>query len=293
MSGRVASGKSGWKPIAVWLLSASITLQLYALALPEFLRVGLHEESQNSEWTSPIWVIRESLQNLSIGFSGLAVVGVGFTLVLVGWFSLFQQSRRAALNMVLPPAAAGSLMLVLGHNLFPRFFFFSMAFGILIVVQGAVRLPKILGRFTGQLNWNADWLERVGTVLASAMILVSAVMVPRNYAMPKQDFAGARSFVEQQAGSNDHIVAVGLAGDMYSKYYAPTWQSTDSVANVEQLQTEYRRVWLVYTLAPQIKAFHPELWKKISQDFETVMTFPGTLNGGDVFVCRSRVLDRE
>ena len=88
--------RAGLKPIVSWLLSVTVTLQLFALALPEFLAVGLHEESKESEWTHPLWVITESLKSLSIGFAGIAVVLVGGAFVAFGWFMLFRKNRRAA-----------------------------------------------------------------------------------------------------------------------------------------------------------------------------------------------------
>ena len=139
--------RSGIRPIAAWMLSVTVTLQLYALALPEFLAVGLHEESKDSEWTNPIWVVTESLNGLSIGFAGMAVVLCGGAFVAFGWFSLFRKNRRAALVMVLPALLAGGTMLALGHNLWPRFFFFSMGFGLIIVIHGAMELPRAASKY--------------------------------------------------------------------------------------------------------------------------------------------------
>jgi hypothetical protein len=278
--------RSGLKPFVVWLLSATVTLQLYALSLPEFLSVGLHEESRNSEWTNPLWVLKESLENLSIGFAGIAVVLVGAAFVLFGWLSIFRRNRRAALWMVLPPLMAGSLMLVLGHNLFPRFFFFAMGFGLLIVIHGAVELPSFLSGFVASFKERRTMVSRVGVAFASLMIVASLVTVPRNYAMPKQDFSGAKSFVEGQMAQGDRVVAVGLAGDMYSRYFAPDWPVTDETTELAKMQGQGSELWLVYTLPFQIEAFHPELWQTIRQKYEIVRTFPGTLNGGEVVVCR-------
>jgi hypothetical protein len=38
----------------------------------------------------------------------------------------------------------------------------------------------------------------------------------------------------------------------------------------------------------EIQAFSPDVWRTIQNDYEIVRSFPGTLNGGDVFVCRKR-----
>ncbi|MGC4055088.1 MAG: glycosyltransferase family 39 protein [Paludibaculum sp.] len=50
-----------WVPFASMFLAGTLALQLYALALPEFLRTGLGEVSLPSEWTDPLWVVREAI----------------------------------------------------------------------------------------------------------------------------------------------------------------------------------------------------------------------------------------
>jgi hypothetical protein len=285
---RSSERRVGIKPIVAWLLSVTVTLQLYALSLPEFIRTGLHEESRNSEWTNPMWVLTESIQNLSIGFAGVAIVVIGVAFVAFGWLSIFRLNRRAAILMVLPPILSGGLMLVLGHNLFPRFFFFAMGFGILIVVHGAVNLPITLFRSISTLAKHPVMATRLGFALALFMILVSVVTVPRNYALPKQDFLGAKSFVESSRSEAGKTVAVNLAGDMFQKYYAPNWITTRSGPELAALDQQNDEVWLVYTMPFEIQAFSPDVWRTIQNDYEIVRSFPGTLNGGDVFVCRKR-----
>jgi hypothetical protein len=54
------------------------------------------------------------------------------------------------------------------------------------------------------------------------------------------------------------------------------------------LQQGNKAVWLVYTMPFEIQAFNPEIWRTIQDDYEIVRTFPGTLNGGEVVVCRQR-----
>jgi hypothetical protein len=279
--------------IVSWLLCASLTLQLHALALPEFLRSGLHEVSLPSEWTNPLWVIAESLRSLRIGFSGIVVVLCGGAMVCVGWLSLLRRDWRAALGLVLPATLAGGFMLALGHNLWPRFFFFSMGFGLLIVVRGAMAAPQLLARLIGkwrsrQNEWTARgrWVEAAGVALACLIIAASAATLPRNYRLPKQDFSGARDYVEQHRQPGDAVVAVGLAGMDYGRYFAPHWSSPETRAELEAIRQSHATVWLVYTLPIEIKAYRPDIWGIIERDFEIVKIFPGTLGGGEVYVCR-------
>ncbi len=279
--------RAGLKPIIAWLLSFSVTLQLYALALPEFLRVGLHEESADSEWTNPLWLITESLHSLSVGFAGIAVVLCGGLLVGFGWFSLFRRDRRAAVLMVLPAILAGSTMLVLGYNLWPRFFFFSMGFGILIVIHGAAEFPKYVASFVSNA-YTRQTAAYAGVAVAVMMVLVSAYTVPRNYALPKQNFSGAKYFVESNRLPGDVVVAVNLAGTMYGNYFAPDWGIARTGDELKNLPNSSNRVWVVYTLPIEIRSVRPDIWQVIESDFDLVQVFPGTLNGGEVFVCRSR-----
>jgi mannosyltransferase len=284
---------AGIKPIIAWILSVTVTLQLYALALPEFLSVGLHEESKNSEWTNPLWVLTETLQNLSIGFAGIAVVICGIVFVAFGWLKLFEKNRRASFLMILPPIFAGTFMLMLGHNLFPRFFFFAMGFGLLIVIYGAVELPKFVFEIIGSYRFRRNTIVNAGVGFASSMILASLITVPRNYSLPKQNFSGAREFVENNRLPEETVVAVSIAGLMYGNYFAPQWSVAKTGAELKKIESQNLKVMLIYTLSPEIKAFHPDIWGMIEKDYEVLKVFPGTLNGGEIFVCQKRNTSEE
>src|SRR5262249_13642040 len=196
-----------WWPLVAWLLCGSVTLQLYALSAPEFLGTALHEVSVPSEWTNPWWVLTESLRSLQIGFAGVTIVLCGGGLVSAGWLSLLRRDSQACLDMTLPPVLAGSTMLLLGHNLWPRFFFFAMGFALLIVVHGAMTVPRLLPilQFHGRRG------RQIGIILTSLIIVAAGMTVPRYYALPKQDFTGARDYVERYRTPQEEVVAVGLA----------------------------------------------------------------------------------
>src|SRR5206468_1873446 len=72
-----------WQPLAVWFLAVTLTLQVFALSLPEFLKYACHEPSMQSAWTDPRWVIMESLRHMKLGFGLVAAVGAG-VFVLAG-----------------------------------------------------------------------------------------------------------------------------------------------------------------------------------------------------------------
>ena len=276
------------RPFIAWALSVTITLQLYALALPEFFLLGLHEESKPSEWTNPLWVLTESLAALKIGFGGIVVVILGIAFVAFGWLLLFRKNRRAALVMTLPALLAGGFMVMMGHNIWPRFFFFSMGFGLIIVIHGATQLPPTFVDLVRPFRTFRPASSIVGTCLSLILIAASVATVHRNYSLPKQDFSGARSFVEHERSQGDGIVAVSLAGVVYGRYLTPPWPVASSASDLEALENRTDSEWLVYTIPIEIKAFKPDLWKVIERDYSVVKVFPGTLNGGEVFVCKKK-----
>ncbi len=283
--------RNWWPPILTWMLCGTLTLQLYALALPEFLSAGLHETSEPSEWTTLWWMVKESVRSLRIGFSGLVILLAGGVMVANGWLGLFKRNRMASLAMVVPAVFSGAVMVIMSHNIWPRFFFFLMGFGLLIAVYGALTVPQLLRWFVPAERISDRWLTNAGVALAVLMIVASTLTIPRCYALPKQDYTGARDFVERSRHTDDAVVAVGLAGVAYSKYFAaqwPMWNEAQTQAELDAVRKGHSDVWLVYTIPIQVKAYRPDIWQAIESDFEVVKVFPGTLGGGEVFVCRQK-----
>jgi hypothetical protein len=286
--GAARDKKIHWKLLAAWVLFASLTIQLHALSLPEFLRAALHEVSLESEWTNPLWVVTESLRSLRIGFSGIAVLLCGAIMIGAGWLSIVRKNTRAGILMVLPALLAGSTMLVLGHNLWPRFFFFSIGFALLIAVHGAVEMPRLLFASIKPLRAREALGLGAGLAMASLLIFASMLTVPRCYAFPKQDFTGARDYVENNRRQGDAVVSVGLAGGVYRRYLAQHWAVVETESELAAIQSEHETVWLVYTIPIQVKAYCPEIWDEVEKDYQVVKVFPGTLGGGEVYVCQKR-----
>lgn len=268
---------------AAFALAITLSIQEIALALPEFLRTAASEYSPPSEWINPLWVVRESLRSLQVGFAGSAVVLCGGMMIALGWFDIHRRQPRAAWAMVLPAVLGGGSMLLLGHNLWPRFFFFCMGFALLIAIHGAVELPRIVLshlRLTG--------LSRMaGYAAAGLMIAVSITTIPRVYG-PKQDYTGARNFILSRRGPGDKIIVAGLAMYAYTEYYETSWPTAHSAAELAELRRNGGRPFLVYTLLPDMMSAHADIWRIVQSDFETIKVFPGTLGGGEVYVARER-----
>ena len=275
-------------PFVGWALCGTLTLQGYALALPEFLGTGIHEVSEPSEWISLWWLVTESLRSLQLGFSAVAVLLAGGVMVCVGVWGLLRRDLMALASMILPPVFAGVTTLLWSHNFWPRLFFFAMGFGLLIAVNGALNLPQLLRWVVPAEKVSDRSLATAGVALAVLMIVASTATIPRCYALPKQNYTGARDFVESNRRNGDAVVAVGLAGVAYGKYFAPEWAAAQTQAELDAVRQGRSNVWLVYTIPIQVKAYRPDVWRVIERDFEVVKVFPGTLGGGEVFVCRQK-----
>jgi hypothetical protein len=262
---------------AAFALCGTISLQIYALSLPEFLRSAVSTSlgAAATQWTHPWWTVTESLRSLRLGSAAVVLAAVfGAALFAAGWLRIFRRQQPAAWALILPALLTGAAMLALGHCLFPRFFFFSMGFGVLILIHGAMLAAR--------------WSPRAGYGLAGLMIVASALTVPRCYALPKQDFVGARDYVERQRTAGDPVIALSLAARAYSEYYAPAWPAAWTSGELAALRGSSGHAFLVYTLPEDLRAFHPDLWSEVHADFDTIKIFPGTLGGGEVYVCRER-----
>jgi 4-amino-4-deoxy-L-arabinose transferase-like glycosyltransferase len=273
-----------WRPFLAMTLAATLTLQLYALSLPQFLASALHEVSLPSEWTDPVWVVRETLAGLRLGFAGVAGVAVGGALFLAGLVSIGRRDRTFIALLVLPGLLGGLCMLLLHHNLWPRFFFYCAGYAFLVFVRGTMVAAEAVAR---ALRTEAQ-AQRAGAVAVLLMAVGLAAVLPRCYRLPKQDYVGARSFVEARRQPGEPVVAVGLAGLSYGSYYAPAWPTPGTRPELDEIRRGAETTWLVYTFPPHLRAFCPDLWDAVQDDFEVVEVFPGSLNAGEIYVCRSR-----
>ena len=89
--GQVALG-SWWMPLAAGALCVTVTLQLYALSLPDFLNSGYNEVSLESEWTQVWWLVLETIRGLHIGYAGWFAVLAMIVVLGTGWLSIFRRS---------------------------------------------------------------------------------------------------------------------------------------------------------------------------------------------------------
>jgi hypothetical protein len=260
-------GRQAWRRTALGFgLGFALTLLLHAPAMASILSGVRHTVSVVQEWKSPLWTVLELARGLRAGYAGAAAAALAAALFLAGVWSYWRTRPAVVALLVLPPLIGSSILLAMGHHIWPRFFYFTMGFGALIVIRGALLIP------------------RAGMALAIGIVAVSAASVPFAYG-PKQDFGGARQFVLSQLKPGDQVATSDLSTWVYDSFYHAGWTDTRTAAELDSLRAKGGRTWFLYTLEPVFRSISPDVHAAVARDFHVVKVFPGTLKNGEVTVC--------
>ena len=259
-----------------------LTFQLHALILPAMFGGGLLNSGLQGRaiaWSNPLWALMELANGLQVGFSslgvGLAAVGV----FAVGLWDLGRRSPAIVALFLVPTVLGVTLMTSIGYTLFPRFFFFAMGFGVIILIHGAMQTGTLLGRLIG-LGARADWL---GAAACAAIVLLSALSL-RHVHAPKQAYDAAIAAIEAEEQPGDVVVTVGIAGFPFNAYFHKGWANVTTLAELDAIRATAPRTWLVYTMPVHAQTTYPEILAEFDRDYRLVGRFAGTLNGGEIVV---------
>ena len=268
---------------AVWgiVLATLFTLQLYALVLPQFLTTLLAPSPHAVEtaWKDPFWLALETMRGVAGSLPGgwFALLGA-FAVGAAGVVSYWKQSFATLALFTLPLLLTGLLILGLGHNLWPRFFFFGAGFGALIAIRGIFTLTAVLRLPRAHL---------VATVAGVLVVLGSAVTLTRAW-LPKQDYLGAARFVREAQGSGDAVVVVDLTEYPYRTYLQEPWSAVEDVTTLMEIERQHARTWVLYTFPIRLAMAHPDIWSRLQETYEMKAVFPGTVGGGAIVVMVNR-----
>lgn len=285
-------------PLMGFVLAGVLTLALYAPVLPQVLARTVGQQSSaaaqvQSAWTNPLWLVLETLRGLAAGAGGAAgyvVLPVGAAILLAGLVSYWRQDRYVVVLMALPGVITAVVMLFLEHNLWPRFFFFAIGFGMILLVRGAIVAGAWVHAGIQGSPEAGDTKTAWGTALVMLMILASAWSVRSAWIYPKQDFAGALQFVESQRQPGEPVALAGLAVFPYREYYKRDWPAVATRAELDAQRAQGQPTWLVYASPIFVESRQPEIWNAIRTEFEQVRVFRGTMGDGAVYVCRSKIV---
>lgn len=270
-------------PFLVGFIPAGLlTLLLYGPVLPQVLMASKTDLSNVATWRSVSWMVRELLRGLQLGPALVVIAAAGAIVVAMGSWSYGRTRPIIPWLLAVSALTGGGIMIALQHHLWPRFFFFAVGFGVLIVVRGLTQVACILGTV---VNISPQRRPLLGTIITVLAIAAMGRSLHRVY-LPKQDFAGARHLVLNAMAPGDTVVVTGVAALAYGDYYEPSWDEVTSLDEIRSMQRTAKRIWLIYTLPIHLEAVHPKVMQVIRTDFVPVATMDGSLGDGAVYVSR-------
>ena len=276
-----SAGDNRQGPLFGFLLAGALSLTAYALVLPQFVDTltAPTMPGAETEWKSPLWLVRETFTVLARGLpGGWMVASLGLLVGALGLVSFGRQSPWLLACLLLPAILTGGAMLATGHNLWPRLFFSSAAFFGLIAIRGFAAWIGLTAR-AGLQGLQGGLLTACLTLLC----LTSAATLPTAY-LPKQDFEGARNHVLGALGPGEAAVTLDMATLPLEEVYGSGWESADNLTGLTEIERIHSRTWVVYTTPTRLRAALPNVWEHLEREYAVAHTFWGTVNGGEVVV---------
>jgi mannosyltransferase len=286
-AGQGVSRQQVLHPLAGFALGGAVTLLLYAPILPPLLNrsMGGGVPAMRTEWNNPGWMLLETARGLGAGrLAGVAALAAAALLLLAGLWSVWRENRLAATLLVLPGLLTLISLLVVKQNLWPRFFFFSIGFGFLLLARGALACGALAARL---FEKSPEAGTRWGMALGLLMLAASLWPLRAAYIYPKQDFQGAMQFVDAQRQPGEPVMLTGLAIFPYREYYGRDWTAVETRAQLEAARVPGKAAWMIYWSRTYVQARQPEVWNALGTEFSIVRQFRGTLGDGIIFVSRS------
>lgn len=281
----------GWRPRAGTARAEHVATALLALGTAALLAALLYVPmlgqvyrffSGPSQATAAVatsqWAALELLRGLRVGF-GTVGVAAALGLLVAGGLSYLRRDPLLIAIFTLPGALTGAAMVVLHAPIRPRFFFMFIGFGLLILVRGAMDLGRFVQASMAPTTWRRD---AVGSAAVLLVAVVSVWSLGFNYRYPKQDFGGARAFIEAHRREGEPVATSGLATYPYERYYGCGWTPIENAEQFDRLRTGTTRAWVVYSFPEYME---PGLVDAIERHCTVQQVFRGTLGGGDLIVC--------
>ena len=274
--------------IEAFLLTAALTMLLYAPILTQVLHFFVRHPSSMVAVSTPRWAALEALRGLSIGLGSVGILALAGLIVFCGTWSYYRESRLV-FSLFSLPVAFTAIGAFLGRGtMYPRFYFFLVGFAILFVVRGLVVFPRwLLARLPERsAGANIRLARGFSTALATILIVGSAFSLVHNYRYPKQDFESAIRFVNAERQNGEPVVTAGATTFPIHEYYAEPWESVNSAEQLQAICSQGKPVWAVTTFPRYLEDWRPALAALIREKFEIIRVFPGTVGGGEIYVAR-------
>jgi hypothetical protein len=278
-------------PVYGFALAGLVSLLLYIPLIPEVIDAftevrgsgSAQAEAAIEEWKSPVWMVEEAIRS----FGPLAALALPLGVVVAVGMASLRKVAPILPAIVLVHIALTLAVLAIGSlRVWPRYFFVDIGFIFIFLVHGSFVLSRAAaGLLDRRGNRRVD-ARALAIACTVAGICASLVLLPKNYLHPKQDFLGARNFVEANRATDSAVATLGLARMPFGEYYAPQWTRIRSLEALRTLRQAHDEVWVVYAFPGVDEDRYPNIAGYVSGRFEMVRRFQGTLGDGDVLVFR-------
>ena len=270
--------------------SAALTLLCYAPTLPAVGVVFAVEADASSAASAaaPVWTaLMSALSGLQVGFGALWGIVIGGAIFVAGAWSYFRQRPLVILLFLLPLVATVLVPLAMQRPIRPRFVFFAIGFGLLVIVRGAAWIGAAVARRADPAVQPHRGAQLAVALVTLAAVALSVRSLPYGYRYPKQDYAQAVSLVERLKSPRDAVAVVGDGGTIpVVKYLGRSWQRVDHESSLRAMGVRGERVWVVYTFPSAIETGSPGLWTMLQNECTVAGEFEGTVADGTITVRR-------
>jgi len=274
-----------WLPGLALLAAAAIVTLLYAPLLQGLLAFFLQPKVAAKTINSPGWAVAAVVNSLGLGLTlGLVALAGGVLTLACGAWSYARQSPPRLLMFLLPGLLVALPMALLGRGLYPRFFFFLAGFVLLLAVRGIRVLARLLARLAPRSVRQGSERVLAGGVLA-ALALAWLAVLPRAWALPKQDFEGALAWIGAHRIPDEPVFTAGLAVMPYARYYQTDFQPVTSFGEVERRLAGKPGGYLLSTLPDYLRRHSPDIYDELLHATR-VARFRGSVGEGDVVIYR-------
>jgi hypothetical protein len=264
-----------------FVLTTLVAVAAYAFALPQMAGASAADRSDVATWRSPIWMISELARGLQSGPALPVAAVAGMAVLVAGIVSYWRRVPAVPILLIVPAVSGTAAMMLMRHHLWPRFYFFVAGFGVLLIVRGVVAAGEGLLR-----GWPRDRARTAATVMVVLLTVFLGRSVPYAYG-PKQDYGGARDYVDHARATGDAVVIVGGASVSFRLYFAPAWTPVTTVAELDRVRADHPRTWVVYAMPIEVQSNYPDVYAAVQRDFALQRTFEGSLKGGTICVYRA------
>lgn len=274
-------------PAIGYLVGGAVALAFYAPILSSVVEVAstVSETSQTDvmqEYQNPLWSILEAFRTIlgSLGpILGLIAFGV-ITLSVIGALHLRQKNSLFAPIVGLHIVLTMILLMALGMRIWPRFFFVDIGFLMVLIVVGVYATCTWVQQRQSILPANT-----IFPLAVAAMTLLSIGLASRNYTAPKQNLAGAVSYVAAETDVDARIYGIGVAGPLYNSFYDTNWTVIETQEEFDAALEAPGQVFFVVAFPGRYFRVLPGMDAMVdSGALELVKRFPGTLGDGNVLI---------